>query len=76
MSALLEQIKSSAFQLSVKERAELASLLLHSLDPETDVNAKEAWDAELMRRAAEIRNGTAHGRPAEEVFPELRDRQP
>ena len=39
-----------------------------------DEGAEEASDAELERRAAQIKNGEAKGKPAEQVFSELRDK--
>lgn len=41
-----------------------------------DEDMEGAWDAELGRRVDAIRQGTAIGRPAEDVFPELRDELP
>jgi putative addiction module component (TIGR02574 family) len=60
--------------LTAQERAELAHLLILSLDQEGDADAEAAWDAELRRRAAEIKSGDAVGRPAGQVFAELRER--
>ena len=75
MSQAVEQLKSQASTLSAPERAELAYFLLSSLEPEED-GAREAWRTEITRRVAEIRNGSAIGRPAEEVLDELRERYP
>lgn len=71
----LEQVKSQLDQLTQKERAELAYILLRSLEPEEE-GAAGAWEAEVSRRATEIRSGKATGRPADEVFAELRERYP
>ncbi|MBX7105976.1 MAG: addiction module protein [Gemmataceae bacterium] len=38
--------------------------------------AVEAWDEEIARRLAEIREGTATGRPMDEVLEELRKSYP
>jgi hypothetical protein len=43
-------------------------------DPGRDAEAEAAWEAELQRRAEEIRNGTAKGRPAKEAIAELREK--
>lgn len=75
MSEAVEGLKSQASVLSVPERAELAYFLLSSLENE-DEGAAEAWQAEIARRVADIRNGTAVGRPVEEVLHELRERYP
>ena len=45
--------------LSEAERAELAYVLVKSLDAPTDADATEAWDKEILRRLAEIDAGTA-----------------
>lgn len=75
MTRAVERFKSELEQLSPAERAELASFLLETLGPqETTVAA--AWDAEVSRRVTEIHEGRAQGRPAEEIFAELRRQYP
>jgi putative addiction module component (TIGR02574 family) len=69
----VEHYKSQLKKLSPEERAELAYFLLSSLEPEEE-GAAAAWDAEISRRVAEIRSGKANGKPAEQVFAELRER--
>jgi putative addiction module component (TIGR02574 family) len=75
MTEAVEQLKSQASVLSAPERAELAYFLLSSLEPEEE-KVQEEWRAEIARRVAEIRSGTALGRPADEVVAELRERYP
>jgi putative addiction module component (TIGR02574 family) len=75
MTEAVEQLKTQARTLSVPERAELAHFLLTSLDTEEE-GVQEAWRAEIERRVAEIRNGSATGRSADEVLTELRERYP
>jgi putative addiction module component (TIGR02574 family) len=75
MTEAVEQLKSQASALSAPERAELAYFLICSLEPEEE-GAQDAWRAEIARRVAEIRNGSAVGRPADEVLAELRERYP
>jgi putative addiction module component (TIGR02574 family) len=58
--------------LSESERAELAHFLIQSLEQGKDEDAEKAWDAELGRRAKEIKSGKAIGEPAEKVFSDLR----
>jgi putative addiction module component (TIGR02574 family) len=72
MTQTAERLKSELAQLSVRERAELAYFLLHSLDETVDTEAEAAWDEELAERMAEIKSGMATGEPAEKVFNELR----
>jgi len=67
-----EKVKEQALQLSETERAEIAHLLIASLDDKFDQDAETAWDAELDRRVKEIEEGRVRGRPAESVLAEIR----
>ena len=59
-SPALEKVRSQALNLSESERAELAHNLVVSLDGPVDPDAEKAWDAEILRRLAEIDSGTAN----------------
>lgn len=74
MSATVENLKTQADALTPEEKAELAEYLMASLEGEDSV--REAWRAEIQRRVAEIRSGTASGRPIDEVLGELREIYP
>jgi len=74
MSGSLDQVKSDLLQLPTEQRAELAHVLIHSLDEGADVDAEAAWDAEVARRMEQIERGEAHGEPAETVFARLREK--
>lgn len=74
MAVTVEQIQHDALTLPETERASLAHALLRSLEPIADEGVKEAWDAEIARRLERVRQGMAHGRPADEVFRDLRAR--
>ncbi|HWE40473.1 MAG TPA: addiction module protein [Isosphaeraceae bacterium] len=77
MSETLEALKSRLEILPSRDRAELAEFLLDSLDAadaDADADADAAWDDELTRRVAEIRAGGLAGKPADQVFDELRAR--
>jgi putative addiction module component (TIGR02574 family) len=78
MPATVEQVTYEALSLSETERAYLAQTLLRSLEPEDldqdEEGVEKAWEAEIARRVEEIRLGTAQGRPAEDVFRDLRAR--
>ncbi|MGG6268765.1 addiction module protein [Leptolyngbya sp. AN03gr2] len=74
MTETAEKLKIELSQLSTKERAELASFLIHSLDEEVDEDVESTWDAELIRRMQDIQNGTASSQPAEQVFTQLREK--
>jgi hypothetical protein len=47
---------------------------METKQPGHDDDSEAAWDAELERRAAEIKSGQAIGEPASKVFAELRDK--
>lgn len=73
-SPTLERVRSEALDLPESERAELAQNLVASLDgpPETDV--EKAWDAEILRRLAEIDSGTAKLIDRQEFSRRMRER--
>ena len=75
MTEAVEHLKTQTQTLSAPERAELAYFLLASLPPEED-GVQEVWQAEVARRVADIQGGLALGRPADELFAELRARYP
>jgi len=58
-SPALEKLRVEALNLSESERAELAHNLVASLDGPADPDAEKAWEAEILRRLAEIDSGTA-----------------
>jgi putative addiction module component (TIGR02574 family) len=72
MTALAENLKPQLNALPTEDRAALAQYLLATLDAQADMGAEAAWEAELQRRAAEVRSGEAAGRPAKEAVAELR----
>ncbi|MGL6094744.1 MAG: addiction module protein [Fimbriiglobus sp.] len=74
MSATMETLKTQAEALTASEKADLADYLISMLEGEDSI--REAWRVEILRRAAEVRNGTAVGRPVEEVLEELREKYP
>ena len=48
---------ANALRLSEEARAELAAELIASLDGPRDVDAQEAWEAEIRRRIEAIESG-------------------
>jgi putative addiction module component (TIGR02574 family) len=52
------ELYAQAMKLSAGDRAELAGLLLESLDDSTDENVDEAWREEIERRMQDINSGT------------------
>ena len=57
MSQNVRDLYQKAAELPPNERAELAGLLLESLDDEPSPEAEEAWAAEIERRMSEYRAG-------------------
>lgn len=53
-----KQILSKLLKLPSSDRAEIATVLIHSLDQDFDSGASEAWLAEVERRAAEVSSGS------------------
>jgi putative addiction module component (TIGR02574 family) len=74
MAATIEQLTHDALTLSEAERAHLAQTLLQSLEPGASETVEEAWDVEVSRRLDEVRQGMAQGRPADDVFRDIRAR--
>jgi putative addiction module component (TIGR02574 family) len=74
MAATVEKLAQDALTLSNRERAELAHKILVSLEDVAEENVEEAWDVEIGKRVDRIKGGTARGRPAEEVFRDIRVR--
>jgi putative addiction module component (TIGR02574 family) len=74
MTEAVEELKSRLESLTSRERAELAQFLIRSLDQEQDDGAESLWNIELNRRATEIKSGKSVGKPAEQVFAELREK--
>jgi putative addiction module component (TIGR02574 family) len=70
----LEKVRADALNLPETERAELAQDLMASLDGPADPDVEKAWDAEILRRLAEIDAGTARLIDREEFSKRLRGR--
>lgn len=75
MNASIDAWKHQLAALPSDDRLELAHFLLSSIEPD-DSGAEAAWDAEALRRAVEIRGGTADGRPIDDLLAELRETYP
>jgi len=61
------ELLKHALTLSDKERAELASSLIDSLDPAVDSDAELAWQEEIARRVEEVERGRVKTIPWDEV---------
>jgi len=74
MAEAAKKVEAAALRLPEKERAELARILLLSLDPaEQDAN-EAAWAEEAERRYEELRAGLVQAIPSDQVFEEARSR--
>jgi putative addiction module component (TIGR02574 family) len=62
-----EKIKKQALELSNQERAELAHLLIDSLNPEKEFESEEAWSKELKKRIDRYEQGESSAKPWSEV---------
>ncbi|HYM62598.1 MAG TPA: addiction module protein [Thermoanaerobaculia bacterium] len=67
MSTSVEDLYRQASDLSADDRAELAGMLLQSLEDARDPDAEEAWAREIERRMAEYRAGRVRLIPWSEV---------
>jgi putative addiction module component (TIGR02574 family) len=78
MAMPLHEVEATALELSLRERAQLITRLVQSLDdPATDdpTRVGSAWGDAIRRRIAEIDAGTVESIPAERVFADLRARK-
>lgn len=74
MSRNVSELFQEATQLSENERADLAALLLESLEGEPDEGVEAAWAEEIERRVRQIDSGEVQTIPWEEVRAKLHAR--
>jgi len=67
MARAVRELYAEASELNPSERAELAGLLLESIDEPIDEGIEEAWAVEIERRMAEYRAGRVKTIPWSEV---------
>jgi putative addiction module component (TIGR02574 family) len=63
-----EELTTKAMALPAAHRAELAELLIQSLEEQDAQEIKSAWLAEIQRRDQEIRAGAVVTKPADQVL--------
>ena len=73
MPVTLEELAQKAMELPAEHRAELADLLVASLDAAELGRIDRAWLAESKRRRDEVRAGNASSIPANEAIRQVRD---
>lgn len=71
MSRNIEELFREAAELPETERAELAALLLESIEGEPDEGVEAAWAEEVERRVRQIDAGEVETIPWEEVRAKL-----
>jgi len=68
-----KKITSETLSLPTEERAELAEILIQSLDEKEDEDIRSAWLQEIRKRDREIRSGKAVLKPVDQVLREARE---
>jgi len=71
MARTLHEIYREATELPDRERAELAGMLLESLEGEPDSNIEAAWADEVERRIRQVDSGEVKLIPWEQVRADL-----
>jgi len=71
MTAELIALFEQASELPPSERAELAGLLLESLESQPEEGVEEAWASEIERRIADLDSGAVKTVPWETVKAKL-----
>ncbi len=71
MARTLQEIYREASELPDRDRAELAGMLLESLEGEPDPEVEAAWAEEVERRIRQIDSGEVKLIPWEQVRAEL-----
>lgn len=74
MSRTLQDLYREASELSENERAELAGLLLESLESEPEADVEAAWAEEIERRVREIDSDNVKTIPWEQVKAQMHAR--
>lgn len=72
MSATLIEIQEQAKKLEAHDCAQLAYVLLESLETGDEGDTEQAWETEITARWAEMERGEVTPIPAFEVFADLR----
>jgi len=67
MNTTVQDILDIALQLPDQERADLAASLIESLDQPFDLDARDAWAAEIRQRVADLDSGAVKAIPWDEA---------
>ena len=71
MGRAADEVLKDALELPVEARAALVDSLLDSLDTAVDPDAEKLWQAEILRRASEIDEGSVQLVPWSELRSQL-----
>lgn len=71
MNARVKELYEAAAELSDRDRAELAGMLLETLSEEAEPGVEVAWAEEVERRVRQVDAGEVEMVPWEEVRVEL-----
>lgn len=71
MARNVQDLYREATELSERERAQLAGMLIETLDGEPEEGVEAAWAEEVERRVREIEAGEGETIPWEQVRAEL-----
>ena len=71
----IEELKAEALRLAPGARADLARVLLASLDGSSDAEVERLWIDEAIARDDELNRGAARAYPADEVLARARARR-
>jgi len=71
MGRAADEVLKDALELPVEARAALVDYLLDSLDTAVDPDAERLWQAEILRRAREIDEGSVQLIPWSELRSQL-----
>jgi putative addiction module component (TIGR02574 family) len=74
MAEPIKKLEAEALKLTEKDRAELARVLLLSLDAAPEEGIEEAWEEEAERRYQELKSGVVEGISSQKIFAEARTR--
>jgi putative addiction module component (TIGR02574 family) len=73
-SLTIDELKLELSRLDAGVREELVHFLIDSLGDDPDTRTNEEFEADLKRRLAAIRSGTAIGESADVVMKRVRER--
>lgn len=74
MAEPMQKLQAEALELDENDRAELARVLLLSLEAPPDEEVEQAWAVEAERRYRELASGAVEAIPSEEVLAAARAR--